>query len=143
MYLSEESLRNITIRKNKRNFRLSTTEDHRIISFNTETVSPTFPQEVYPRIGEAGNFDNLPIPVINDYDELNSILQRESEQRSVFQQDAETLLPMEGNLKASPPKQRKLRCRAKKVLMSIAEEKVASQINVHNTRSKGKLSSDL
>lgn len=94
MYLSEESLRNITIRKNKRNFRLSTTEDHRIISFNTETVSPTFPQEVYPRIGEAGNFDNLPIPVINDYDELNSILQRESEQRSVFHQDAETLLPM-------------------------------------------------
>ncbi|KAI5735753.1 hypothetical protein M8J77_022174 [Diaphorina citri] len=137
MYLSEESLRNITIRKNKRNFRLSTTEDHRIISFNTETVSPTFPQEVYPRIGEAGNFDNLLIPVINDYDELNSILQRESEQRSVFQQDAETLLPMEGNLKASPPKQRKLRCRAKNDLMSIAEEKVASKINVHNTRSKG------
>lgn len=87
MNLAEESLRNITIRKNKRNFRLSTTEDHRIISFNTETVSPTFSERHYPRIGDCASSNAEQPPVINDYEELNSILLRESEQRSVFSQD--------------------------------------------------------
>uniref|UniRef100_A0A8D8M696 Microcephalin n=1 Tax=Cacopsylla melanoneura TaxID=428564 RepID=A0A8D8M696_9HEMI len=116
MHIAEESLRNITVRKNKRNFRLSTTEDHRIISFNTETVSPTFPQEYYPRI-DSGTVPVQPSPLINDYEELNEILERESEQRSVFSQDValeRKAQTQEEMCKASPPKQRKLRSRVKK-----------------------------
>ncbi|KAL1456261.1 hypothetical protein WDU94_001005, partial [Cyamophila willieti] len=116
MHVAEESLRNITIRKNKRNFRLSTTEDHRIISFNTETVSPTFSQDYYPRI-DSGSTAVQPSPLINDYEELNEILERESDQRSVFSQDValeRTAQTQKETFKASPPKQRKLRCRVKK-----------------------------
>lgn len=89
MHINEESLRNITVRKNKHNFQLTTTEDHRRLSFNTETVSPTFPLEYYPRIGDTPT-QNDQVSVINDYDELNTILQREAEERSVFSQTAQT-----------------------------------------------------